>query len=188
MTFSYTRFPVKKINVGNFFKITRKFIFNYSLYSHPEIRNFRVWHLKKRPWSSVEVKQWSEHDSKKPKDPTREHEKLRGPSQKSAESCETSSFVQLGEKLMTKAHMQKGEDLEDSGTNVGRRRLWTGPKWDRASRPRSASPARFEAQSPPFDLGALWGYFITPWQRATHQSIRHPPPRSIEAWGTPSRK
>jgi hypothetical protein len=51
--------------------------------------------------------------------------------------------------------MQKGKDLEDSGSNVVRRRQRTGPKWARASRPRPAGPARFEAQSPPpFDLDA----------------------------------
>jgi hypothetical protein len=60
-----------------------------------------------RPWSPVQVKQWSEHNSKKPKDQAREDDKLRGPSQKSAESCETRSFVQFGEKLTTRAHMQK---------------------------------------------------------------------------------
>jgi hypothetical protein len=41
--FSYTIFPVKKINVGIFFKIMRKSLFNYSFYSHLEIGNFRVW-------------------------------------------------------------------------------------------------------------------------------------------------
>jgi hypothetical protein len=51
--------------------------------------------------------------------------------------------------------MQKGEDLEDSGSNVGRRRPRTGPKWAQADRPRPAGPAQFEAQStPPFDLDA----------------------------------
>jgi hypothetical protein len=40
--FSYTRFHVKKINVGKNFKIMRKSLFNYSVYSHPEIGNFRV--------------------------------------------------------------------------------------------------------------------------------------------------
>jgi hypothetical protein len=50
--------------------------------------------------------------------------------------------------------MLKGEDLEDSGTNAGRRGPWIGPKWAQTGRPRPAGPARFEAQSPPFDLGA----------------------------------
>jgi hypothetical protein len=56
----------------------------------------------------VQVMQWSKLDSKKPRDLTREDDKLRGPNQKSVGSCGTRSFVQLGEKLMTRAHMQKG--------------------------------------------------------------------------------
>jgi hypothetical protein len=40
--FSYTIFPVKKINVGKILKIMIKLLFNYSFYSHPEIGNFRV--------------------------------------------------------------------------------------------------------------------------------------------------
>jgi hypothetical protein len=43
--FSYTRFLVNKINVEKNFKIMRKSLFNYSLYSHPEIGNFRVWQM-----------------------------------------------------------------------------------------------------------------------------------------------
>jgi hypothetical protein len=41
--FSYTIFPVKKNKCWKNFKIMRKLLFNYSLYSHPEIGNFRVW-------------------------------------------------------------------------------------------------------------------------------------------------
>jgi hypothetical protein len=50
--------------------------------------------------------------------------------------------------------MQKGEDLEDSGSNTGRRRPRTGSKWAQAGRPRPAGPAQFKAQSAPFDLDA----------------------------------
>jgi hypothetical protein len=39
--FSYTRFPVNKINVEKILKIMRKSLFNYSLYSHPEIWKFQ---------------------------------------------------------------------------------------------------------------------------------------------------
>jgi hypothetical protein len=56
--------------------------------------------------------------------------------------------------MTTRAHMQKGKDLEDSGTNTGRRRPRTGPKWAQAGRPRPAGPAHFRAQSAPFDLDA----------------------------------
>jgi hypothetical protein len=41
MIFSYTRFPVNKINVEKIFKIMRKSLFKYSLYSHPEIGKFQ---------------------------------------------------------------------------------------------------------------------------------------------------
>jgi hypothetical protein len=40
--FSNTIFPVKKNKCGKIFKIMIKSLFNYSLYSHPEIGNFRV--------------------------------------------------------------------------------------------------------------------------------------------------
>jgi hypothetical protein len=39
--FSYTIFPVKKNKRWKSFKIMRKLLFKYSLYSHPEIGNFR---------------------------------------------------------------------------------------------------------------------------------------------------
>jgi hypothetical protein len=45
--------------------------------------------------------------------------------------------------------MQKGEDLEDLGSNTGQRRPQTAPKWAQAGRPRPAGPAHFEAQLPP---------------------------------------
>jgi hypothetical protein len=50
---------------------------------------------------------------------------------------------------MTRAHMQKGEELEDSGTDATRRRQATGPRWAQAGRPRLAGPAHFGAQLPP---------------------------------------
>jgi hypothetical protein len=42
MDFSYTIFPVKKINVGKVLKLWEKSLFNCFHYSHPEIGNFRV--------------------------------------------------------------------------------------------------------------------------------------------------
>jgi hypothetical protein len=52
--FSYTRFPVNKINVEKIFKIMRKFLCNYSFYSHPEIGNFRVWQATWWRWGRSE--------------------------------------------------------------------------------------------------------------------------------------
>jgi hypothetical protein len=40
--FSYAIFPVKKNKCWKNFKIMRKLLFKYSLYSHPKIVNFRV--------------------------------------------------------------------------------------------------------------------------------------------------
>jgi hypothetical protein len=54
--------------------------------------------------------------------------------------------------MTTRAHMQKGKDLEDSGTNTERRRQQAGPKWAQAGRPKKAGPAHSGAQSAPFDL------------------------------------
>jgi hypothetical protein len=40
---------------------------------------------------------------------------------------------------------RRGKDLEDSGTDVGKRRQATGPGWAQAGRPRPASPAHSRA-------------------------------------------
>jgi hypothetical protein len=94
--------------------------------------------------------QWSKHDSKKPRDQTQEDEKLRGPSQKSVKSCGTRSFVQLGEKLTTRAHMQNGE-----GSRRLRNQHRAKEAFDWAGRPRPTGPAHSVAQSPPFDLATI---------------------------------
>jgi hypothetical protein len=41
MPFSYTIFPVKKINVGQNFTIKRDHCLIFSSYSHPEIQEFQ---------------------------------------------------------------------------------------------------------------------------------------------------
>jgi hypothetical protein len=103
-----------------------------------------------RPWSPVQVKQWSKHNSKKPKDQTREDGKLRGPSQKTTESRGTRSFVQTEEKLTTRAHMQKGEDSRRLRKQHEQQRERTGSKWTQVGWP---SPLRGPI-TPPFDLDA----------------------------------
>jgi hypothetical protein len=52
--FPYTIFPVKKNKCWKNFKIMRKSLFNYSLYSHPEIGNFRC--DKNRPVTCLTVR------------------------------------------------------------------------------------------------------------------------------------
>jgi hypothetical protein len=109
-----------------------------------------------RPWSPVQVMQWSKLHSKKPRDQTQEDDKLRGPSQQSAESCETRSYVQLGEKLTTRAHMQKEEGSRRLGN---RRRAKEAGNWARMGPGRSAQAGRPNPfQGPvtsPYDLAAI---------------------------------
>jgi hypothetical protein len=91
----------------------------------------------------------------RPRDLTREDDKLRGPRQKSVESCETRSFVQLGEKLTTRARIQKGEGPRRLGTDATRRRQATGPGWAQAGR---LGPFQSPVASP-FDLAAIWAIY-----------------------------
>jgi hypothetical protein len=73
---------------------------------------------------------------------------------KNVESCETRSFIQFGQKLTTRAHMQKRGGSRRLGKKHWAKEATNWAKWAQAGRPRSAGPACFEAQSPPFDLGA----------------------------------
>jgi hypothetical protein len=95
------------------------------------------------------------------------------------EACAIRSPIQTKEKLMPRAHMQEVENSRRYEKQPGGSRSRTGPKRAQAGRP-SPFQAWFGA---PFDLDAL-RLFIVPLPRATHQFIRHPPPRSREAWGT----
>jgi hypothetical protein len=102
--------------------------------------------------------QCSKLDSKKPRDQTREDNKLRGPTQKSVESCGTRSYVQLGEKLTTRAHMQKGEGSRRLGN---RRRAKEAGNWAEVGPGRLAQggwPGPIPGPShPTFDLAAIRG-------------------------------
>jgi hypothetical protein len=121
-----------------------------------DFRDKFIKHFVTRPWSPVQVMQWSKLDSKKPRDQIREEDKLRGPTQKSAESCGTRSYVQLGEKLTTRAHMQKGEGSRRLGN---RRRAkeagnWAGMGPDRSAQAGRPSPFQGPVASH-FDLAAI---------------------------------
>jgi hypothetical protein len=99
--------------------------------------------------------QQSQHDSKKPRDQAREDDKFQGPSQKSVESCGTRSFVQLGEKLTTRAHMQKGEGSRRLGNQ---HRAKEATNWAEMGPGRSAQADRHSPfrgpVGPTFDLDA----------------------------------
>jgi hypothetical protein len=93
-------------------------------------------------------------------DSTREDGKLRGPNQKSAESCETRSYVQLGEKLTTRAYMQKGEASWRLGNRHHMKEAgnWA---WIGQGRPAQAGrPSPVQGPIPPsFDLAAIWAIY-----------------------------
>jgi hypothetical protein len=134
-----------------------------------------------RPWSPVQVKQWSEHDSKSP---GTQPEKM-------------TNSEDLGRKVLNLARQgastnsetnwrqgptcRRGKDLEHSGTNVGRRRPRNGPKWAQVRQPRPTGPARFEAQSAPFDLGASQGIYspLTESHASTNSSSAAEEQRSL---------
>jgi hypothetical protein len=121
-----------------------------------DFRDKFIKHLVTRPWSPVQVMQLSKLDSNKPRDQTWEDDKLWGPTQKSAESCGTRSYVQLGEKLTTKAYMQKGEGSRRLGNQRHAKEAgnwaWMGPgRSAQAGRP---SPVQGPFASP-FDLASI---------------------------------
>jgi NAD+--asparagine ADP-ribosyltransferase len=111
-------------------------------------------HLATRPWSLVQVIQWSKHDSKKPRDKPEKMTISEDLAKKVLNLVRQGSSSNSERKWRQGPTCRRGKDLEDSGTNARRRRPRTGPKWAQAGRPRPAGPARFEAQSAPFDLDA----------------------------------
>jgi hypothetical protein len=121
-----------------------------------DFRDKFIKHLVTRSWSPVQVMQWSKLDSKKPRDQTREDDKLRGPTQKSAESCGTRSYIQLGEKLTTWSHMQKGEGSRRLGNRRGAKEAgnWAGMGPGRSAEAGRPSPFQGPVASP-FDLAAI---------------------------------
>jgi hypothetical protein len=86
----------------------------------------------------------------------REDDKLRGPNQKSVESCKTRSYVQFGEKLTTKAYMQKGEGSRKLG-NRHQAKEATGWDWMGSGQPAQADrPSPVQGPlAPSFDLAAI---------------------------------
>jgi hypothetical protein len=102
-------------------------------------------------------------------DQTREDDKLRGPTQKSVESCRTRSFVQLGEKQMTRAHMQKGEGSRRLGNQHNAKEA---ADWAEMGPGRSAQagwPGPFRGRVAPFYLAAIQAIYSPEAKR--HASI-----------------
>jgi hypothetical protein len=64
---------------------------------------------------------------------------------------------------------RRGKDLEDSGSDTGRRRQLAGPKWAQDSRPWPVGLAHFGAQSAPFDLVVIQAIYSL--KAKSHASI-----------------
>jgi hypothetical protein len=105
-----------------------------------------------KPRTSYAMKQTRLQEAR---DLIREDDKLRGPNQKSAESCGTRSYVQLAEKLTTRAYMQKGEGSRRLGNRHHAKEAgnwaWLGPGRSETGRP---SPVQGPF-APSFDLAAI---------------------------------
>jgi hypothetical protein len=82
-------------------------------------------------------------------DLTREDDKFRGPNQKSVESCGTRSYVQLREKLTTRAYMQKVEGSRRLGNRRHAKEAGNWAGWAQAGWPRPVGPAQSKAHLPP---------------------------------------
>jgi hypothetical protein len=121
-----------------------------------DFRDKFIKHLVTRPWSPIQVMQWSKLDSKKPRDQAREDYKLWEPTQKSAESCGTRSYVQLKEKLTTRAHIQKGEGSRRLGNRQRAKEAgnWAGMGPVRLAQAGRPGPFQGPVASP-FDLAAI---------------------------------
>jgi hypothetical protein len=74
---------------------------------------------------------------------------------------------------------KRGKDLEDSGSNTGRRRKRTEPKWAQAGRPRPAGPAHFEAQSADLDASRAIYSPLTESHASTNSSSAAEEQRSL---------
>jgi hypothetical protein len=85
-------------------------------------------------------------------DQTREDGKLRGPSQKSVESCLTRNFIQSNEKLTTRAHMQKGEGSRRLGNRHQAKQV---VGWAEVGPGLPAQPISGHSR-PTFDQATIW--------------------------------
>jgi hypothetical protein len=89
-------------------------------------------------WQDLEVR--TSHAMKQTwlqevRDLIQEDDKLRGPNQKSAESCKTRVMPNSERNWWHGPTCRRGKHLEDTGTNVEQRRPRAGPGWAQAGRP-----------------------------------------------------
>jgi hypothetical protein len=88
-----------------------------------------------RPWSPVQVKQWSEHDSKSPRTKPEKMTNSEDLARKVMNFARQGASSNSERNRRQGPTCKRGEDLEDAGSNTRRRRPQTGPRWAKAGRP-----------------------------------------------------
>jgi hypothetical protein len=104
-----------------------------------------------RSESSVQVKQWSKHDSESPRTKPEKMTNSEDPIRKLLNLARQGASSNPKRNWRQGPTCRSGKTLEDSGTDTGQRRSLAGPKWAQAGRP---SPF-WGPVSPPFDLAAI---------------------------------
>jgi hypothetical protein len=115
-----------------------------------DFRDKFIKHLVTRPWSPVQIMQWSKLDSKKLRDQTREDDNSEDLSRKVSNLVGQGATSNSERNWRQGPTCRRGKDLEDSRTDATRRRQGTGPRWAQAGR---ARPVQGPFDSP-FDLAA----------------------------------
>jgi hypothetical protein len=103
-------------------------------------------HLMKRPWSPVQVKQCSKHDSKKPWTKPEKIKNSEDPVRKVLNLAWQGASSNSKRNWQQGPTCRRGKALEDSGSNTRQSKPSARPKW---AQPIS-KPSR-----PPFDLAAI---------------------------------
>jgi hypothetical protein len=135
-----------------------------------------------RPWSSVQVKQWSKHDSKKPRDQTREDENSEDLVRKLPDLAGQGASSNPRRNWRQGPTCRSGKTLLESRTNTGQTRPRVGLKWTQAGRP---SPFHGPV-GPPFDLAAIQAIYRT--EARSHASTHSSSAAEEQKEGTPSRR
>jgi hypothetical protein len=115
-----------------------------------DFRDKFIKHLMTRPWSPVQVKQWSEHDSKKSRTWSEKMTNSEDLTRKVPNLARQGAMSNSERSWWQRPTWRRGKDPGSSGTDTTQKRPRAGPGWAQAGRP---SPI----QGPvglPFDLVA----------------------------------
>jgi hypothetical protein len=88
-----------------------------------------------RPWSPVQVKQWSEHNSKSPRTKPETMTNSEDLAKKVLNLARQGASSNSERNRRQGPTCKRGEDLEYSGSNTRRRRTRAGPRWAQVGRP-----------------------------------------------------